>query len=220
MKSCINPTSPLAQALHSTTYESNRQRLRDLLTTPDPDAKPRNSYAKIVISHRGESLTLGAWAKRLQVPRQTVVARYKRGLRGEALLSTNMWGSLERSEHIHALRVSRAEIVGKLPNYTNLHITYNGETHTLKEWAGLLSLSYPMLQARYKEGKTGLALFSPLKHIKPNLPDYANTPIEYLGETHTLKEWAALLQAPYKLLSIRYARGKRGADLFTTPTED
>ena len=216
----IQPTSPLAKALADSTYTTNKQRFQSLRAdTLAPQSNP-SKYFNIVVSHRGETLTLSAWSVRLRVQLQTLVARYKKGLRGEELLSTNMWGSLERPAKVRAIRTARADATGKSPNYSHQPITHNGETHTLKEWADLLSLSYPMLQARYKAGKTGLSLFSSLKHIKPDAPDYANMPIEYLGVTHTLREWADLLGVDhaYKKLSLRYRRGKRGADLFAPPT--
>lgn len=50
---------------------------------------------------------------------------------------------------------------------------------------------------------------------RPSFNHIATELITHMGETHTLQEWASIVQIPYVTLRMRYSRGKRGDDLFT-----
>jgi hypothetical protein len=52
-----------------------------------------------------------------------------------------------------------------------------------------------------------------------NYGQVAWQPITYRGETHTLREWADILNIKYSVLRMRYKRGLRGEDLFFKHTE-
>ena len=46
---------------------------------------------------------------------------------------------------------------------TNVFITYNGKTQTMKQWCDELELSYGTIRARRRNGKEGADLFAPVK---------------------------------------------------------
>lgn len=49
------------------------------------------------------------------------------------------------------------------------------------------------------------------------MKDYAIIPVTYNDETHTLQDWAKIFGLEYQVVSKRYQRGIRGADLFKQP---
>ena len=213
MKRRIHPDSPLGQKLKDDTHATNADKLRALIAA-HADANAYNAYAKIEVTHRGETRTLSHWGKCLNIATQTLVARYKKGLRGEELLSTNMWGGLSTPRSPAKFPLVSVHKSPRSHKYADQLITYEGETRTLKDWAEHLGAPYNLLQSRLKAGKTGLALFTPDKHVATNLPDYAHMQVTHNDLTMNLKQWATHLSIPYATLRIRYARGKRGAELF------
>lgn len=45
----------------------------------------------------------------------------------------------------------------------NIRLTYNGETHTMPEWARILNLPYSTLADRHKKGKSVEEILNPKK---------------------------------------------------------
>lgn len=81
----------------------------------------------------------------------------------------------------------------------NRYITFNGETHTMAEWARITGLSYYVLRARITRGWS----------IERALTEPAGTnyrharSITFNGETHTIREWAHILNIKESTLSTR-----------------
>lgn len=84
---------------------------------------------------------------------------------------------------------------------TNVVITYNGLTMTLKQWAEHLGWKYGLIASRWKNGLKGDDLFSPPKNSRGNK-------YTYKGKTMTLTEWAKESQVPYTTLKWRVNNNK------------
>jgi hypothetical protein len=54
---------------------------------------------------------------------------------------------------------------------------------------------------------------------KRRYAELSNTNYEWNGTNRTLKEWSELLGIDYPTIRMRYVRGKRGHELFSTPLE-
>jgi hypothetical protein len=90
---------------------------------------------------------------------------------------------------------------------SNQHITYQGKTQTLAQWARELGLSYSALGYRYRNGWEPPELFS-----KENLKGRTvKHKVEYEGELITLKEAAKRSGIPMQTL---YWRMRVGQPLF------
>ena len=74
---------------------------------------------------------------------------------------------------------------------SNVVITLDGQTKTLREWADHFGIAYTMVKTRYAEGVRGADLFagSPRRTY--------GTLYSYNGKSLTIKEWAAELGLPY-----------------------
>lgn len=81
-------------------------------------------------------------------------------------------------------------------NRRNNHfITYNGETHTVSEWASILGISEATLHSRLRAGMNeDEALTKPIS--KPKV-------LEHNGEKHTVSEWSKITGIPRKILDSR-----------------
>lgn len=51
------------------------------------------------------------------------------------------------------------------------HVTYKGETHTIREWSNIIGLNYNLLNQRYCNGERGDILFRPYKMFKKKMPE-------------------------------------------------
>ena len=74
-------------------------------------------------------------------------------------------------------------------------IEYNNEKHTLKEWSDIFGISYTLLEARIKAGKSlEEALFSSEKRERI---------ITYQNQSYNLRQWSEILKIPYYCLRSR-----------------
>lgn len=73
----------------------------------------------------------------------------------------------------------------------NIHITIDGATKTLKQWAKHYGVPYSVVKARRAAGADGAELFAPMKRRAYGAKHDHN------GKSLTLTEWAAELRAPY-----------------------
>lgn len=80
----------------------------------------------------------------------------------------------------------------------NLLYTYNGETHTIAEWARLYGLPYDLLCARLI--RSNMSIESALTMTSQKRERL----ITYKGEEHNLREWAEKLNIPYYCLRSRF----------------
>jgi len=88
---------------------------------------------------------------------------------------------------------------------SNVVLTYNGETHNLKQWADKLGLVYRALCSRYERGWS--------------VEDILETPIkcsvrfvEFNGETKTIHDWSDIMNIKQDTLSARLK--KRNYDMY------
>ena len=98
-----------------------------------------NKTNNVIIEFNGEKLNLSQWAKKLNIPVHTLICRRNLGWDDERVLS----------EPYHK---SRKE-------YGCTYYEYNGETHSLKEWAELYGMNYERFYSRWKRGRRGNDLF-------------------------------------------------------------
>lgn len=94
---------------------------------------------------------------------------------------------------------------------SNLSVTYNGKTKTLKQWSEIFDLSYSVLSRRYKTGLRGSELFAPLE------TKYMPKVVYYNGESHNLAEWARIYNLNRRTVQERYNKGIRPPELFEKP---
>jgi hypothetical protein len=74
---------------------------------------------------------------------------------------------------------------------SNVLVTLDGETRTLKQWARHFNVPYPIVKDRRSKGIGGHDLFKPLERRK-----YGRT-FTHNGKEMTLTQWAKVLGAPY-----------------------
>jgi hypothetical protein len=89
--------------------------------------------------YQGETISLRALAKKVDLRYDTLRQRALAGVTGEALVSTE--------------RLTKTGV-------TKEPITYNGETHTIKEWSEKSGIKLTTLRARYERGLRGEELFA------------------------------------------------------------
>jgi hypothetical protein len=87
-----------------------------------------------------------------------------------------------------------------------IHVTYNGQTKILKQWAEELNLNYGTLHTRYQAGDRGARLF---RKPKPK-----SLMITHNGRTQHIKSWAREFNLNHGTLQKRYNHGDRGDYLF------
>lgn len=79
---------------------------------------------------------------------------------------------------------------------------YNGESHSLPEWADLLGIKYATLHKRLRSG------MSFAEALQYGITGRRNVHRYTIGsESHTLKEWAAITGVPYSTIVQRLAHG-------------
>lgn len=84
---------------------------------------------------------------------------------------------------------------------TNILITMEGKTLTMKQWGELLGISYHVLRGRRAEGISGEALLAPAHFVKGAL-------IEHEGRSMTLPDWSKETGIGYQTLYWRVKHGK------------
>lgn len=82
---------------------------------------------------------------------------------------------------------------------TNVVLTRDGITMTLKQWADHLGWKYGLIASRWKNGLRGDELFAAPHYERGKL-------IEFNGKSMTLPEWSKVLGVPYSTLAWRYKR--------------
>ena len=85
---------------------------------------------------------------------------------------------------------------------SNTKYTYDGETHTLSEWADIYKINKETFYTRWSNGKRGTELFAQTKIKKEN-----RKPIEYNGKTQTIRQWAEEYNINYSTLIKRLDSG-------------
>ncbi len=99
------------------------------------------------------------------------------------------------------------QIVEKLACQTAKGITYNNETHTLREWAKILGLRTDRVIQRYKKYPDDLDyVFSNVNYM------HGGKRIKYNNETHSLTEWSEITGINYNTLMSRYYRNPNDLD--------
>ena len=110
---------------------------------------PKTNYANEMVSHKGKTMTLRAWADELNLDYRTFSIRYARGMRD-------------------------AELFQPLNPY-NMTLTVNGETHNLTEWAEITGLPRDVVRMRAIRGWTDEKIFQPAQKRAPrtrkNIPE-------------------------------------------------
>ena len=89
---------------------------------------------------------------------------------------------------------------------SNTKYTYDGETHTLSEWADIYT--------RWSNGKRGTELFAPAKIKMKN-----REPIEYNGKTQTIRQWSEEYNINYSTLIKRLDSGMDISTALTKPVD-
>jgi len=74
---------------------------------------------------------------------------------------------------------------------SNVRLTINGQTRTMKQWANHYKVPYPVVKDRRSKGVDGEALFAPLERRK------YKTLYTHDGKSLTITDWAKELNAPY-----------------------
>lgn len=99
----------------------------------------------------------------------------------------------------------------------NRYITYNGETHTVPEWAEILNLKYDVLIHRLAHGwSVEKAIETPFRNFERHDRTYT-----FNGETHNLKEWSKILHINYRTLLNRISdSGWDIEKVLTTPVTE
>ena len=98
---------------------------------------------------------------------------------------------------------------------SSIYMTYNGETHTISDWALIMNISYATLHNRYVNmGWTvEQCLETPVNYYIHNITNSK-------GETHSLEEWAQITGISHKTLYDRIFRFGWNIDkALTDPTD-
>lgn len=83
----------------------------------------------------------------------------------------------------------------------NVYVEYNGETHTISEWASITNIPYATLCKRLNDGwPKDKALTTPVNDYIRSVTSY------FLGVSHTLKEWSNIVGIDSKTLYDRIFR--------------
>ena len=97
---------------------------------------------------------------------------------------------------------------------SNTKYTYDGETHTLSEWADIYKINKETFYTRWSNGKRGTELFAPAKIKMKN-----REPIEYNGKTQTIRRWSEEYNINYSTLIKRLDSGMDISTALTKPVD-
>lgn len=100
---------------------------------------------------------------------------------------------------------SYEELQGKL-------YTYNGQEHTIIEWARILKIHDATIRSRLAAGCTFEEAVSQHRMPRKDVDLY-----EWNGEEHTLYQWSQILGIQYRTLLNRAKKGLHGEKLFKSP---
>lgn len=111
-----------------------------------------------------------------------------------------------QQERLNAIKHNQQKMAYK----RSIKITWNGETHTIKEWAKILNIPHNTIAGKYRRGIT----MDEISKTKPRTPNL----IEFNGHKMTLHQWAEKLKISYSNLHNRIAHlGWTVEKAFTTP---
>lgn len=96
---------------------------------------------------------------------------------------------------------------------SNHRLEFNGESHTIAEWAEILNMDRAVIKDRLRAGwSINDVLTTPVK--------FQNKGITFNEETHTWKEWSEITGISYKTLTNRYYEANWSVDkTLTTPVQ-
>ena len=97
---------------------------------------------------------------------------------------------------------------------SNTKYTYDGETHTLSEWADIYKINKETFYTRWLQGKRGEKLFAQTRIKKEN-----RKPIKYNGKTQTIRQWAEEYNINYSTLIKRLDSGMNISIALTKPVD-
>lgn len=160
-----------------------------------PEEQMNNVRYNVLLTHDGRTMTATEWAREIGIGVSTIYARINdfgmshsealtRPIRDHNLISDN-------------LRHSNAKPV-----------TFNGETHTLSEWARRLGVKTTTISRRVARLGVERALGEPIEPYRPKggyemVGHKSAKPIAFNGETHTTSGWADKLGIPYATMKWR-----------------
>lgn len=95
---------------------------------------------------------------------------------------------------------------------SNRHITYNGETKTLQQWAEQFDIKPNTISQRLNSGW-------PIEQAltQPATTKFYPAPITFNGETHTMAEWSRIKGMTNNAISNRLLRGWTVEEALTIP---
>ena len=154
------------------------------------------------ITVRGETLTIGEWAERLGVPRQTIYQRLRLGWPAEQAVSAPVG---ERSPGPPAGT--------EAPGPPSPMLTIAGETRRASAWAREHGVSRGLLSQRVAQGWSLLRAAT----TPPAPPESTAKRIAVDGEALTVREWAERLGVGRAVIYQRLRAGWSPEDAVTTP---
>lgn len=148
------------------------------------------------LTHDGETRTIAEWSRETGIGQATILDR------------VNHHGLSHSEALTRPIRAHNEKLADNLAHANAKPVTFNGETHTLGEWARRLGVKTTTLTRRIAKMGVDRALSEPIEPYRP-APGFemihhkGAKPIELNGETHTVSGWAAKLGVPYPRLKWR-----------------
>lgn len=94
---------------------------------------------------------------------------------------------------------------------TNVRLTFNGESLTIKEWSDKLGIPYTTIAKRIVSGANIEEVLS-IDKLSNRETDYADRLIMYKRKTRTVREWVDILGLNYNTVKSRLSRGVTDPD--------
>ena len=136
-----------------------------------------------------ENHTISEWGKITGTKKFNIGYRYRSGVHTDEEILTN--------EYLRDLRKK--------------NISYNGESHSIREWAKIKGLTYSAINWRLKNGwSVESALNTPIKKREQKK-------IEIDGESHTIEEWSRINNIGITTIYERLQLGWSETDAVKTP---
>ena len=140
-------------------------------------------------THNGETLSLSDWCRKLGIPYARIASRLRRGIPFAQAISSRRLAHKDQSPSV----------------------AYNGETHTLREWAQKLHLDYHIVHVRYSNHLPPDKVFTKGRvKYKPQVPQLWKPAIFVTkdGERLTVPEWSRRIGIPANTIYQRIIRRK------------
>lgn len=161
-----------------------------------PEEQANNMRPNVLLTHDGQTMTAAQWAKKTGINVATICARvHDFGLSHEEALT-------------RPLRAHNELSADNLRHGNAKPVTFNGETHTLSEWARRLGVKTTTISRRVARLGVERALGEPIEPYRPKsgyeaVGHKSAKPVTFAGETHTTSGWAAKLGIPYATMKWR-----------------